>query len=214
MSLDTPHKEGKLSPDNHKDSSSRIRIFLGLSLCPEAGFRIFSLKRAGTEPIPGNWINPHDLHLTVLFGGEQDAGTLSRWKNAACTLKEGLSPLIANHQERSSEIHWQKGRNLLAVSFDRTLPFWMEAGQLSRTLSEALLPTERYRPFWPHLTLARNARLESRTLEFLSNALRKVFQHRSPVWNGVKLYESIPLSAQKAQRYQILSDHPFSGNRS
>ncbi|MHB1285146.1 MAG: 2'-5' RNA ligase family protein [Leptospirales bacterium] len=189
------------------------RVFLGLYPSAKTASQIASLwKSSQTEPLSGDWMNPNDLHLTLLFGGEQSEQNLANWHESARVLQESLSPYLMRHQDRIWDIHWNTDRRLLAMTFDRTSPFWVKAGELSGTLSETLLPTKRPRPFWPHLTLARRVRLDPQTREILSERLRGLLENHPLVWNGVRLYQSILSPSRTIDRYQALSDLPFSGN--
>lgn len=200
------------STDNRPGSSPASRVFLGLYLYPETALQFVSLRQTRTEAIQGTWMNPHDLHLTILFGGEQEEKTFALWKDSARILQEALSPLVPDHRRQTAEIHWRRDRRLLAITFDRTVPFWMKAEETSRTLSGTLLPMEPFRPFWPHLTLARNARLDPRALESLSESLHALFRQHPPLWKGVRLYKSVPSPSRTEDRYRTLADHPFPGD--
>ncbi|MHB8421172.1 MAG: 2'-5' RNA ligase family protein [Leptospirales bacterium] len=199
-------------PDNRLGSVSHFRVFLGLYLVPETALRISLLLKPRTRPLQGVWMSPGDLHLTVLFGGMQEEKVLVRWKESAKMLQESISPFQCHQQTQAAEIHWRRDRRILAITFDRMLPFWLKVEETSRVLSEKLLPAEKVRPFWPHLTLARNVRLEQETLESLSDTLHTLFLQPLPLWKGVRLYKSIPSPDRTQDRYQTLADYPFSGN--
>lgn len=200
-------------PDPPQGLQPGTRVFLGLYPSAKTASQIASLRKSSrTEPLSGIWMNPNDLHLTVLFGGEQPEQNLASWQESAEILQESLSPLLMRHQDRIWDIHWNADRRLLAMAFDRSSPFWITTGELSRTLSETLLPDKKPRPFWPHLTLARRVLLDPQTLAFLSETLHSLLEGHPLVWNGVRLYQSVLSPSRTIDRYQALSDLPFSGS--
>lgn len=183
-----------------------MRIFL--ALMPEAGTgeRLARMSRLEPGIRQGRWMKPEDLHMTLLFGGEQPLACCPDWKDGVDIAAGVLAPLAKDHAERSGRVSWDAKRKLLALEFLPDVPFWREADRMGRMLSERLLGQSPVRRLWPHLTLARKISLTRSAVTGIEAAAAGILREFPIKWTNVRLLESDPSNPSRNPQYRILYD--------
>lgn len=192
-----------------KKATGRSRIFL--ALIPEDGpwKRLVRIREPKNPSESNRWTHPEDLHMTLLFGGEQPQSRLPAWKEAVELAAETLGPSAASHFERTGRIAWDPKRKLLALEFPSESPFWKETDRVGRMLSERLLDQTLFRPVWPHLTLARHAPLERESVLAIGTIAHSILDEAPIRWTRVRLLESTIGNPGQGPRYRILFERPM-----
>ncbi|MCH2373129.1 MAG: RNA 2',3'-cyclic phosphodiesterase [Planctomycetes bacterium] len=136
-----------------------MRAFLALELDQTIRDAYAQLYAAGRAALPRlSWVSPENLHLTLRFLGELDAGLEPRLFDALEREAKGLEPFLAIVGEPGA---------FGSRQHPRALWFGFAGGERLSRLAHAVeravraigLPNET-RPFRSHLTVARNRRGE------------------------------------------------------
>nr|EDZ39862.1 MAG: Probable 2'-5' RNA ligase [Leptospirillum sp. Group II '5-way CG'] len=148
--------------------------------------------------------NPEDLHITLLFGGDQPEHRKSVWIEGAHRAQHTLERFSTLPM---AGVALERHRSILALRFFCEENFWVAAADVASYLSRDLLGVKPSRPFWPHMTLSRNMFAPLPTGE--RNVLKKYPLDRSPFLEGVRLWTSAPTRNPNGCRYTALAEFPF-----
>ena len=178
------------------------RVFIGLYPATSGLARIHQIVR----DLPRSLMldTPEDLHVTLLFGGDQTLDREPLWKKATGRAAQTLENFCHLPME---SILLEKRHSILAIRFFGAVPFWEQVASLANTLSRDLLGLSPTKPFWPHMTLSRKA---SRIpLENVRISPPIYPFENAPFFAGVRLFASGDPEDRRKRRYSILTDFPF-----
>jgi 2'-5' RNA ligase len=148
--------------------------------------------------------NPEDLHVTILFGGDQLSRQEPLWNRATLRTAQALDPLSRLPMR---DFFLERRRSILAIRFFGSDPFWKVVDGLATDLSGELLGLFSTRTFWPHMTLCR--RIPPKMHDADCPMPRAHSPGDSPFFAGVRLYASPDPEERGRKRYITLSDFPF-----
>ncbi len=148
--------------------------------------------------------HPVDLHITLLFGGDQPENLKPFWKDAANRSMHALEPFSLLPMPG---VALERHRSILALCFSGEDPFWKKASDLANHLSWNLLSFRTSKPFWPHMTLCR--KISNPLTNGEDIVIQKYPLDSNPFLGGVRLWASSATGNPKNSRYTVLADFPF-----
>ncbi len=169
------------------------RLFF--ALWPEDSCRtaLAAAMRHVQEKIPARWIKPENLHITLAFLGNVDAGQRGRLASLAGDIQAQAGEFLLDRIE-----HWRKPQVLCLTPSTAAPMLDQLAADLTIRLKDAGYQLDQ-RPFRAHLTLARKAtslpegiRLE-RPIVWQSTAFVLVESTRNGQGSDYTVLESWPL---------------------
>ena len=178
------------------------RVFIGL-YPTQAG--LDQIRQIATNlPRPFSLESPDDLHITLLFGGDQPEHRKSVWVEAA---HQSMRALERFSLLPMGSVALEQHRSILVLRFFGGEKFWGEAAGLASHLSWDLLGVRPSRPFWPHMTLSRKVVAPLPPDD--RRVLKKDLPDRSLFLGGVRLWTSSPTRNPNGRRYTALAEFPF-----
>ncbi len=128
-----------------------LRLFFALWPADTVRKELMANTESWRPQLAAHWIKPANLHITLAFLGDVDAGRLGEAQAAADAVGAEGFELSLDTLE-----HWRKPKILCLTPTVTPAPLTQLARDLAARLTEAGFDLDQ-RPYRPHLTLARKA---------------------------------------------------------
>ena len=179
------------------------RVFFAVWPDPDVRAALEMLARDCAARTGGRAPDPANLHVTLAFIGNVDAGGVAMLREIGCNAATPAAP-FALVLDRIGAFHKQEIAWLGCSRVNEAMRALADA--LFSQLAAAGFELER-RPFRPHVTLARRAR--TRALDFAGGGALAA----PVVWNVSSLTLNGSTHAQGALRYVAIESWPLGGSR-
>lgn len=170
-----------------------MRAFLALDLGQSWRERSSRLRETVSDSDPGwadeKWVPPGLMHVTLVFLGDIDAGTVVAFEEAASPGIEALSRTELVPSCVCARPNRRRAR-LLMIDFEPNEPLTKLAADVNTIASELGVEVET-RPFLPHQTLVRARRPRQISERALTETTRQVCLQGSVSVPSVTLFESV-----------------------